>query len=75
MEILNNLQNDACVKNLKFSGLTLIIWAIIFYALDNKTKCYPHMKQLLKYRMRDDEKRLLKFPKIRRNFTEHGMEF
>lgn len=47
----------------------------MFYALDNKTKCYPHMKQLLKYRMRDDEKQLLKFPKIRRNFTEHGMEF
>lgn len=33
------------------------------------------MKQLLKYRMQDDEKQLLKFPKIRRNFTEHGMEF
>lgn len=48
---------------------------LIFYALDDKTKCYPHMKQLLKYRMRDDEKQLLKFPKIRRNFTEYGMEF
>lgn len=33
------------------------------------------MKQLLKYRMRDDEKQLLEFPKIRRNFTEYGMEF
>lgn len=40
---------------------------MIFYALDNKTKCYPHMKQLLKYRMRDDEKQLLKFVAILRN--------
>lgn len=29
---------------------------LIFYVLDDKIKCYFYMKQLLKYRMWDDEK-------------------